>query len=136
MIKRNGYITEKMAFEISFFEGVVRNAPDFIEALMALGDLYTKAGLFEKGLGVDRKLARLRLDDPLVHYNLACSYSLLGCQELALAAIRQAIACGYDDFGHLETDSDLLNLLNDKDFQEYLRGVKRKKKMRSVPQTT
>ena len=31
---------------------------------------------FEDGLSVDRRLARLCPSDPLVHYNLACSFSL------------------------------------------------------------
>ena len=136
MTKRSVTSQEQINFEIQFYEGVIKNAPDFIEALMALGDLYTKAGLYAKGLGVDQKLARLRPKDPLVQYNLACSFALLNHNELALSAIRRAIDFGYDDFDHLEADSDLANLLNDKQFLEFLRGIKRKKKTRSVQQTT
>src|SRR6266478_4419177 len=62
--------------EIRFIEGVVCRAPEFIEALQILGDDYTRRGRFADGLKLDEQLARLRPDDALVHYNLACSYSL------------------------------------------------------------
>src|SRR5213594_62211 len=72
--------------EIRFIEGVVRRAPEFIEALQILGDDYTRRGRFADGLKLDEQLARLRPDDALVHYNLACSYSLTG--QFASASTR------------------------------------------------
>ena len=45
-------------FEIAFYEAILQDTPMFIEALVVLGDLYTKAGLWQKGLDVDLKLSR------------------------------------------------------------------------------
>ena len=121
-------------FEIRFYERVLKNSPDFIECLMALGDLYTKLGLYEQGLHVDLKLSKLRPNDPIILYNLACSYSVVGQMNAAIKTIQKAIESGYDDFEHLERDQDLGNLLSDHHFREYLKIVKKKKKAPGVKQ--
>ena len=96
--------------EINFLEGVVRRAPDYIEALQILGDDYTRCGNFSGGLWVDRRLARLRPDDPTVHYNLACSYSILNQISRAIISLDRAIELGYRDFRWLTEDPDLENV--------------------------
>ncbi len=108
-------------FEIRFMESLLKKKPDFAEALVVLADLYTK-----KGLAVDEKLSRLKPEDPLVFYNLACSYSLVGDLGRSFSAIRRAIELGYDDFGYLEIDGDLSNLRRDARFQEYILNVRKK----------
>ena len=115
-------------FEIQFYEGVLSNSPNFEQALIVLGDLYTKRELYEKGLEIDLRLSTLRPDDAVVFYNLACSWCLLNDLSQSLAALRRAIELGYDDFTHLEADSHLLTLFKDEDFREYIQKLKTKKK--------
>jgi len=93
--------------EIQFLEGVVRRDRLYVEALQLLGDDYTRRGRFKDGLQVDRRLARLCPEDPLVHYNLACSFSLTEEFRKAAHALRKALQSGYRDFEHLRRDSDL-----------------------------
>lgn len=104
--------------EIQFLEGIVRRDPTYIEALQILGDNYTRRGLFQDGLRIDERLCRLRPDDSLVHYNLACSYSLTNQLELAVDALESAINLGYRDFKWLAQDPDLKNL---REHNEYKR---------------
>ena len=118
---------DDIEFEIAFYESILASTPDFIEALSAIGDLYTRAGLWQKGLEVDIKLSKLRSDDPMVFYNLACSYALLGQTRTALSALTKAIEFGYDDFEYLRNDMDLENLLKDAHVQEYIKQVEKKK---------
>lgn len=113
-------------FEIRFFENILRDRPDFDQALIALGEAYTRKGLYQEGLKVDEKLARLRPDDPMVLYNLACSYSLLERVDESLSTMKAAIFYGYEDFEHLKNDADLLNLRQDKRFTEFLVQLKGK----------
>ena len=94
-------------FTIWFLEGVLDKYPTYVECLMYLGNAYTATGLYEKGLEVDLRLEKLRPGDPLVHYNLACSYSLLGMLSESLGALEKAVDLGYDDLEHLKSDSDL-----------------------------
>ena len=112
-------------FQIAFYEGILRKNPNFIEALAALGDIYTREGFYQKGLEIDERLAKLRPEDAIVLYNLACSYSLLHRVDESLAMIQSAIESGYRDFEHLEADEDLANLRNDHRFQEYYTYIKK-----------
>jgi tetratricopeptide (TPR) repeat protein len=96
--------------KISFLEGVVSRDPDFVEALQLLGDHYTQRGRYGDSLNVDRQLAQIEPRNPLVFYNLACSYSLNGEFDRAAVALDQALALGYRDFSWLSKDPDLRRL--------------------------
>jgi len=98
---------EQLEFEIAFYERLLETYPDFPEALSALGEAYTRRGWHEKGLAVDLKLIQLRKSDPVVWYNLACSYALLKRSDDSFEALRHAISLGYDDFDYLLKDPDL-----------------------------
>ncbi len=102
--------TRELDVQINFIEGVVRRDPGYVEALQLLGDTYTKRGRFTEGLGVDERLAQLEPGNPLVFYNLACSYSLTDQCELAVQALEQAFQLGYREFAWLARDPDLRKL--------------------------
>lgn len=112
---------ENLDFEISFFEKLVEASPDYVDALIPLGDAYTKRGLYEKGLKVDLKLSDFKPLDPVVHYNLACSYSLLGKIDPAIKTLDKAIKLGYTDFKFMNKDPDLENVRKDTRYSELLR---------------
>ena len=82
---------DDLDFEISFYEGLLSIKPDFINALIALGDAYTKRGRYKDGLIIDKRLVKLKPRDFIVQYNLACSYSLLRMAESCLRAIKRAV---------------------------------------------
>jgi len=96
--------------EIQFLEGIRRRDPTYVEALQILGDDYTRRGRFEDGLKIDEHLCRLRPDDSMARYNLACSYSLTSQFDLAIAALEESINLGYRDFKWMSKDPDLKNL--------------------------
>src|SRR6266853_3504248 len=84
--------------KIAFMEGVVRRDSRYVEALQILGDHYTQRGRFTYSLKVDKQLSRLEPRNPLVYYNLACSYSLNAEFDMAAAALERALVLGYRDF--------------------------------------
>lgn len=105
--KLNREQSRDLDVKIRFMEGIVRRDPDYFEALQLLGDHYTQRGKFVEGLVVDQKLSQLLPEDPVVFYNLGCSYSLTGQMEPAFAALEKAVALGYDDFKWMSRDPDL-----------------------------
>lgn len=111
---------EDLDFEISFYERLIEQKGDFVEALIALGDAYTKKGLYGKGLEVDKRLIKLRPDDATVHYNLACDYSLLKLPDECLKELEKAILLGFDDFKFVEGDPDLDFIRKDRRYKELL----------------
>lgn len=114
--------TSDLDFEISFYEKVIREKPDYIDALIPLAEAYTKKGRYQEGLEIDKRLVKLRRSDPMIHYNLACSLALVGDSEDALLMLRRAIALGYRDLDHLRRDPDLKNLYGHPDFQELIKN--------------
>lgn len=108
--KMNRRETRELDIKIQFMEGIVRRDPEYIEALQLLGDHYTQRGKFQDGLKVDEQLSRLEPRNPLVFYNLACSYSLTGAVDLAASALDKALGLGYRDFKWLAKDPDLRTL--------------------------
>ncbi len=111
-------------FTVWFLEGILENSPNYIDCLMYLGNVYTAIGRYKEGLSIDQRLVKLRPEDPLAHYNLACSYSLLGDIDAAFKALERAVALGYKDLTHLQRDRDLDNLRKDDRYQVLIERVK------------
>jgi len=104
--------------EIGFMEGVVERDPKFVEAWKVLSEDYARRSKFHECLKADELLARMTPDDPSVHYNLACSYSLARQIEQSMGALSKAIAKGFSDFKWLLKDPDLGNLRKDPAFKK------------------
>jgi Flp pilus assembly protein TadD len=71
-------------FQISVYEEHLQTSPDDAEVLEALGHLLTKSGRLREGLAADQRLVELRPDEPVAHYNLACSLALVGEKSAAI----------------------------------------------------
>jgi len=121
--KRSG----RKSFEVKFYEGLLKKRPNFISALISLADIYTRQGFYSEGLNIDRKLCVLCPDDPIVHYNFACSLSLTGKTKEALDALKKATLLGYDDFSYILRDRDLENLRNSDEFKIFFSKLKKLK---------
>lgn len=112
------------AFEISFFESVLRHDPSCTEVIEILGGLYTKLGRIADGLKMDRKLVRLQPKNPTAHYNLACSLALSKRNPEALRSLRHAVALGYTDFEWMQHDPDLHGLRHNPAFEAIVEQLK------------
>lgn len=108
-------------FEIDFLERLVARDRYYIDALRVLGELLTHRKSYERGLQVDQRLARLLPYDPVVRYNLACSYALVNARNEAIKALRRAIELGYDDLAFMHCDPDLDSV---REHPEYRRLIK------------
>jgi len=110
--------------KIGFMEGIVRRDPNYVDALQLLGDHYTQRGRFSEGLNVDERLARLEPGNPVVFYNLACSYSLTDQFDRAAEALEKAIDLGYRDFAWLAKDPDLKKFRRQPAYREILKKIR------------
>lgn len=113
----------QLEFEILFFERLVEQKPNYVEALIPLADAYTKKGFFKKGLELDKRLSLLCPEDESVFYNLACSYALTGDSKKAFEALETAIRLGYSDPDHMLKDSDLDPLKKHPDFSKLIKKI-------------
>ena len=124
IINSSEFKKEGEEFTIWFFENIIEKNPNYVDCLMYLGSAYTANGMYEKGLMVDQKLSRLRPKDPMVHYNLACSYALLKKIDTAFDSLEKAITLGYKDVYHLEMDKDLAYLRKDIRYRKLIEKIK------------
>jgi tetratricopeptide (TPR) repeat protein len=111
----------QLDFDIAFFRRILQREPDYLDVLRCQGELLSRKGLHAQALEVDRRLVRLLPDDCVVQYNLACSLAVGGLRDDAIAALRAAFLHGYDDFDHMECDSDLDGLRDDPAYRDLLR---------------
>ena len=113
----------KAGFECRFMEEIIAQDPCNEDALILLGHAYTHRGEYGKGLQIDKRLVRLRPQDPTAHYNLACSFALLAHTEDAFIALEKAVSLGYRDVSHMMRDPDLDNLRREPQFKRFLNRV-------------
>lgn len=111
---------ELLSFEIGFYEKLLHAYPDFVDVLIPLGNAYTRRGRHDKGLEIDLRLTKVRRDDPLTWYNLACSYSLLKRIDESLEALRHSFELGYTDLQYLQRDPDLVNARHSEKYRPLL----------------
>ena len=104
-------------FLVAFYTAATRRHPENLEALSELGHALTRLGRIAEGLEADERLVQLAPQNATVHYNHACSLALLERVDEAFAALRRAVALGYDDLQHLLGDEDLAGLRNDERFE-------------------
>ncbi|MBI2968988.1 MAG: transglutaminase domain-containing protein [Bacteroidetes bacterium] len=58
------------------------------------------------------------------YYNFSCTYSLTGNKAMALTYLQKSIDAGYFDYSHIQADSDLDNIRNEKVFKEMVEPLK------------
>lgn len=100
-------MANQRTFEIGFFEAILERNPRYAEVMEILGGLYTEAGRIDDGLRIDRRLVRLMPENPLAHYNLACSLALKERPRDAIRSLAKAIDLGYRDVDWMLQDPDL-----------------------------
>ena len=111
----------QLDFELDFFSGILERRPDYVDVLRVMGNNLTLKGRYVQGLQIDKRLVPLRPQDPLAHYNLACSFALLKRPEQALKTLRLAVELGYRDFRYMREDRDLDSIGQDPRFRQLLR---------------
>jgi Flp pilus assembly protein TadD len=116
----NSYERLSLEFTVGLAEMVLADTPHNLRAVEILAHAYTRLGRVREGLALDRKLVAAQPQEPLVHYNLACSLCLCGEVDQALAALLHAVTLGYDDVAHLKADDDLAALRQHPRFDEVL----------------
>jgi hypothetical protein len=78
--------------------------------------------IYEKLPADDKKQYTYLLGN--IYYNLTCIYSLLNNKASALTYFRKAIEAGYNDYGHVQNDTDLENIRNEKEFAQLNKKLK------------
>jgi tetratricopeptide (TPR) repeat protein len=111
----------QLDFELEFFSKILDRFPEFVDVLRVQGNNLTLKGRYAEGLQIDKRLVALRPNDPLAHYNLACSYALLKRADQSIKTLQRAVELGYRDFRYMREDRDLDSIRHDPRFRQLVR---------------
>ena len=111
---------------ISNYKMALHHNKNFDEAYINLSTAYLARKKFKASLETLNSLQRINPKHPLLHYNLACYYSLTGNNNLGIESLKQAVANGFKNLQSLKTDPDLKNLRPDSRFKELQKAVSAK----------
>jgi len=64
-------------------------------------------------------------DDHHPYYGIACIYALQGKNDLALDFLEKSLKKGYNDWDHIDVDTDLDSIRNDKRFKKIINNYSR-----------
>lgn len=119
--------SRQIAFEVDFFERLMKADPTNVRVLVALAENYSILGRYENSLPIDIQLTVLRPERSVFWYNLACSHARLKSPDSAFQALEKAVIHGYDDVIHMIKDPDLKSLRSDPRFAAVLRRCKKRR---------
>jgi tetratricopeptide (TPR) repeat protein len=111
----------QLEFELEFLGRILERDPLYTDALRVHANNLAARGHYARALQVDRRLVRLLPERAIPWYNLACSYAVLGLNDLAFAALQRSLELGYRHIDHLRRDPDLKALRRDPRFGRLLR---------------
>jgi TolB-like protein/Tfp pilus assembly protein PilF len=94
--------------------------PNDVRTLSFMSSTWLAVGDRARSLDWATRAMALEPDDPLVLYNIACNYSVLGQPNEAIACLEKAVQLGYHYKEWLEQDTDLVALRGEPRFQALL----------------
>ena len=80
---------------------------NFEEAYINLSTAYLGKKQFKSSLKTLNTLESINPRHPLLHYNFACYYALLGNITMGIESLKQAISNGFKNHRILEKDPDI-----------------------------
>lgn len=96
--------------------------PDDIHAWLALGWCYKRTGQLSRAIGALEKAVQVDGGEPVLHYNLACYWSLARNRTLALRYLAKALDLDSNYRDMVQDEPDFDPLRNDPQFK-HLVGV-------------
>jgi TolB-like protein/Flp pilus assembly protein TadD len=107
---------------IAMSSGYLAKHPEDARGHMFFATALAKVNRFEDGKREAAKALELNPSDPLMLYNATCFYSQLGEKQLALNALKNAFASGYENYEWTKRDTDLDNIRNEPEYIELMKG--------------
>ena len=96
---------------------------EFQETYINLSTTYLRAKRYDEALETLLSLKKINASNPLLHYNLACYYSLTKQPKASLDSLKKAVDLDHRGFQEIQTDPDLENLRNEADFKTWFRSI-------------
>ena len=93
------------------------------EVYINMSSAYLKGQQYEEAKKTLDVLKAQAPENPHLHYNLACYYSLTHQEKSSLEALQQSIRLGYKNRKDAHTDPDLANLRQTPEFKQWVKTL-------------
>ena len=113
---------------INNYKMALHHNKDFEESYINISTAYLSTKQFDLALKYLNILKSINPSHPLLHYNFACYYSLLGKTAMGMEALKEAIQNGFNDNNSLKSDPDIKKLRQNNQFRELQKLLKLKHK--------
>jgi tetratricopeptide (TPR) repeat protein len=104
-------------------EQLSKRLPGDLRILQKLGSLYMASGDLYGGLKADHRTVLIAPNSAAAHYNLACSYALLGQHKFAISHLKIALELGFCDIEHICADENLDAIRSTPAFRNWLQSI-------------
>lgn len=109
---------------IKEFTLAIGKHPDYAAAYSNRASAYIQKKRYNKALEDLTKAGQLKLNDPVIFYNLTALFSVQIKIEFALESLDKCLEYGFTDYDALQKDPDLANLRKDPEFRKILQKHK------------
>ena len=104
------------------FEAHLRQVPEDARARILLASYYAAEGRFDEAMREANLAMLLRPNEPMVHYNAACTFCQMNKKSEAMAALTRSWQAGFKDADWTRQDPDLSLLHGDPEFEKLYPG--------------
>ena len=118
-------IAECLQGELQMYERYIPQHPEEATAHVFYATALAQAGRREEALQMGSKARELNPDDPLMLYNLACLFAILGEKEKTIEALGQSVGAGFIYHEWLARDADLDSVRGMPEFTELMDRITR-----------
>jgi len=105
------------------YKMALHHDPALNEAYINMSNAYLKGQQYEEAKKTLDALQLRDPDNPHLHYNLACYFSLTHREAASLDALQHSFRLGYPTRRNAQTDPDLANLRQTREFQQWVKTV-------------
>lgn len=98
--------------------------PDYLPAHFHLGITYVNTKEYAKSIRAFEKVIELDPSEAAAYYNIACCFSLMGETDKALEWLQTSVDKGFNDYKHMDQDTDLDNIRDAKGFRQIRKAAK------------
>ena len=99
-----------------------RQHPDDGRAHLYYATTLAEADRIEEAKVEAAKAVELNPTDPLMQYNVACFYGVIGEKKTSIQTLKSAFSAGYQDYEWTKRDSDLDSIRNEREYIELMKG--------------
>jgi Flp pilus assembly protein TadD len=115
-------VEEALQAGLQVYPRYLSQHPDDARGHIFFAHALVQAGKIEEAKLEAAKALELSPGDPVMMYNAACFYALMGEKRLAIESLKNSIAAGNENYEWLKRDPDLDSIRNEPEYIELMKG--------------